>query len=93
MTLNAGGWMDPIADIASGRAAGLRTVWIDRGTWPDHDHYPDHVVVDVLQAMAICENIGRRRQMPQQAPFQGGGAAWRSGVPCWAAVATRMPGR
>ncbi|ETK35306.1 phosphatase [Microbispora sp. ATCC PTA-5024] len=40
MTLDAGDWMigdnliADIADIAGGRGVGLRTIWIDRGTWP-----------------------------------------------------------
>ncbi|MEV6868530.1 HAD family hydrolase [Streptosporangium subroseum] len=58
MTLAAGGWMvgdHPIADIGGGRAAGLHTVWIDRGTWPDREHDADHVVPDVLLAMEILE--------------------------------------
>ncbi|MER5318044.1 HAD hydrolase-like protein [Streptosporangium roseum] len=42
-----------VADIGGGHAAGPRTVWVDRGTWPDHDHDADHVVTDVLQAMEI----------------------------------------
>ncbi|GII51188.1 hypothetical protein Psi02_76120 [Planotetraspora silvatica] len=36
-TLAEGGWVigdNLIADIAGGRAAGLRTNWIDRDTWP-----------------------------------------------------------
>ncbi|WP_239104210.1 HAD hydrolase-like protein [Microbispora corallina] len=56
MTLDAGGWMigdNLVADIAGGRAAGLRTIWIDRGTWPDSEPDADHVVTDVLQAMEI----------------------------------------
>ncbi|MEV7806919.1 HAD hydrolase-like protein [Microbispora sp. NPDC088329] len=34
-TLAEGGWMigdNPTADIAGGRAVGLRTIWINRGT-------------------------------------------------------------
>ncbi|WP_259403292.1 HAD hydrolase-like protein [Microbispora sp. H10949] len=46
------------ADIAGGRAAGLRTVWIDRGTWPGVDHQADHVVTDVLQAIEILQRHG-----------------------------------
>lgn len=42
-----------IADIAGGRVPGLRTIWIDCGTWADREHEADHVVTDVLQAMAI----------------------------------------
>ncbi|WP_449063637.1 HAD family hydrolase [Planomonospora algeriensis] len=55
-SLAGGGWMvgdHLVADIGGGRAAGLRTVWIDRGTWPDEEHAADHVVTDVLQAMEI----------------------------------------
>ncbi|AWS42557.1 HAD family hydrolase [Streptosporangium sp. 'caverna'] len=53
-----GGWMvgdHLIADIGGGQAAGLRTVWIDRGTWPGHEHDADHVVTDVLQAIEILQ--------------------------------------
>ncbi|GII93481.1 HAD family hydrolase [Sinosporangium siamense] len=60
-TLAKGGWMigdNLAADIAGGRAVGLRTVWIDRGTWRDHEHDADHVVTDVLQAMEILETEG-----------------------------------
>ncbi|TQS19883.1 HAD family hydrolase [Microbispora sp. KK1-11] len=59
MTLDAGGWMigdNLIADIAGGRGAGLRTIWVDRGTWPDQEHSADHVVTDVLQAMEILHS-------------------------------------
>ncbi|MER6174415.1 HAD family hydrolase [Streptosporangium sp. NPDC001681] len=56
MALADGGWMvgdHLVADIGGGRAAGLRTVWGDRGTWPGQEHEADHVVTDVLQAMKI----------------------------------------
>ncbi|MEW9531844.1 HAD family hydrolase [Microbispora sp. NPDC049125] len=56
MTIADGGWMigdSLLADIGGGRAAGLRTIWIDRGTWPNQEHGADHVVADVLQAMEI----------------------------------------
>ncbi|GLW10101.1 hypothetical protein Misp01_52300 [Microtetraspora sp. NBRC 13810] len=56
VTLDGGGWMigdNLVADIAGGCAAGLRTIWIDRGTWPDHVHAADHVVTDLLQAMEV----------------------------------------
>ncbi|MEV4182571.1 HAD hydrolase-like protein [Streptosporangium canum] len=55
MSLAGGGWMvgdHLVADIGGGRVAGLHTVWIDRRTWPDRER-PDHVVMDVLQAMEI----------------------------------------
>ncbi|GAA4208311.1 hypothetical protein GCM10022252_73290 [Streptosporangium oxazolinicum] len=56
VTLEGGGWMvgdHLVADIGGGQAAGLRTIWIDRGTWGGHDHSADHVVTDLLQAMEI----------------------------------------
>lgn len=61
MALAEGGWMvgdNLTADIAGGRAAGLRTIWIDRGTWSGVDHQADHVVTDVLQAIEILERHG-----------------------------------
>ncbi|MEU4541196.1 HAD family hydrolase [Streptosporangium sp. NPDC023825] len=60
MTLADGGWMigdHLVADIGGGRAAGLWTVWIDRGTWLDQEHEADHVVTDVLQAMEILHVV------------------------------------
>lgn len=54
--LARGGWMigdNLIADIAGGRAAGLRTILIDRGTRPDDEHGADHVVSDVIEAMEV----------------------------------------
>ncbi|WP_424537205.1 HAD hydrolase-like protein [Sphaerisporangium viridialbum] len=53
-----GGWAignNLTADTAGGRAAGLRTIWIDRGTWPGVDHQADHVVTDVLQAIELLQ--------------------------------------
>ncbi|MEV4170861.1 HAD-IA family hydrolase [Nonomuraea sp. NPDC049709] len=44
--LGQGGWMvgdNLIADIGGARAAGLRRIWIDHGTWPGHEHGADHV--------------------------------------------------
>ncbi|WP_264295200.1 HAD family hydrolase [Microbispora sitophila] len=61
MSLEAGGWMvgdNLIADIAGGRGAGLRTIWIDRGKLPDREHEADHVVADVLQALEILSANG-----------------------------------
>ncbi|MGS2645773.1 HAD family hydrolase [Streptosporangium sp. G12] len=58
VTLEGRGWMvgdHLVADIGGGQAAGLRTIWIDRGTWVGHDHSADHVVTDVLQAMEILQ--------------------------------------
>ncbi|WP_169981744.1 HAD family hydrolase [Microbispora sp. H10836] len=59
--LAEGGWVigdNLTADIAGGRAAGLRTIWIDRGTWSGVDHQADHVVTDVLHAIEILEHHG-----------------------------------
>ncbi|WP_433222134.1 HAD hydrolase-like protein [Microtetraspora malaysiensis] len=56
MSVVDGGWVigDHLtADIAGGRAAGLQTIWIDRGTWPVHEPDADHVVTDALRAMEI----------------------------------------
>ncbi|GIH73239.1 HAD family hydrolase [Sphaerimonospora thailandensis] len=58
VTLAEGGWMigdNLTADIAGGRAAGLRTIWIDRGNSPDAEHQADHVVADVLHAIEILQ--------------------------------------
>ncbi|GLW05410.1 hypothetical protein Misp01_05400 [Microtetraspora sp. NBRC 13810] len=58
MDLAGGGWMvgdHPVADVGGGRGAGLRTVWIDRGTWPGHQSDADHVVSDVVQAIGIVQ--------------------------------------
>ncbi|MFI7618255.1 HAD family hydrolase [Nonomuraea terrae] len=55
-TLAQGGWMvgdNLIADIRGARTAGLHTIWIDRGSWPGEEHQADHVVNDVIEAMAI----------------------------------------
>ncbi|MET8336934.1 HAD family hydrolase [Streptosporangium canum] len=59
--LTGGGWMvgdHPVADIGGGHAAGLRTVWIDRGTRAGHERPPDHVVTDVIHAMDILRPAG-----------------------------------
>ncbi|MEV5895225.1 HAD family hydrolase [Nonomuraea fuscirosea] len=61
-SLARGGWMvgdNLIADIEGGQAAGLRTIWIDRRTWPAQEHRADHVVGDATEAIAIM-----REQMP-----------------------------
>ncbi len=70
--LHQGGWMvgdSLIADIQGARTAGLRTIWIDRGTWPGEEHQADHVVNDIVEAMAIVragqqpEHFTRRRHV------------------------------
>ncbi len=43
----------PVKDVGGGRAAGLRTVWGDRGALQHQEHEADHVVTDGLQAMEI----------------------------------------
>ncbi|YCK34217.1 HAD family hydrolase [Actinomadura sp. ATCC 39365] len=59
-----GGWMvgdNLIADIAGAQAAGLRGIWVDRGTWPGHEHRADHVVADVAEAIAIMRDTHQLR--------------------------------
>jgi FMN phosphatase YigB (HAD superfamily) len=67
MTLSGGGWVigdNLLADIAGGRAAGLRTIWINRGTWPGHEHGADHVVLDVTEAIKTLLHRGPSRTHP-----------------------------
>ncbi|GGL53182.1 haloacid dehalogenase [Planomonospora parontospora subsp. antibiotica] len=62
MSLAGGGWMvgdHPVKDIGGGRAAGLRTVWVQREARLEQEHGADHVVTDVLQAMEVLH--GERR--------------------------------
>ncbi|WP_344210456.1 HAD family hydrolase [Nonomuraea bangladeshensis] len=57
--LAEGGWMvgdSLVADVEGGQAAGLRTIWIDRGTWPDHRHHADHVIADISEAFVIMRD-------------------------------------
>ncbi|WP_101789161.1 HAD family hydrolase [Nonomuraea indica] len=57
-SLAQGGWMvgdNPIADIGGARAAGLRAIWINRGTRPVNKHQADHVVTDVIEGIAILD--------------------------------------
>ncbi|WP_219500152.1 HAD family hydrolase [Nonomuraea ceibae] len=54
-----GGWMvgdNLIADIQGGQATGLRTIWVDRGTWQGHEHRADHVVTDVIPGIAYLRS-------------------------------------
>ncbi|MEV0198446.1 HAD family hydrolase [Nonomuraea sp. NPDC050691] len=56
--LDGGGWVvgdDPVKDVEGGRAAGLRTVWVDRGVqaWPSGLAAPGHVVADVEGAVGV----------------------------------------
>jgi FMN phosphatase YigB (HAD superfamily) len=54
-SLTAGGWMvgdSAAADVGGGKAAGLRTVWVDRGqAWPDDVPPPDRVVASAVEAI------------------------------------------
>ncbi|TDE41655.1 HAD family hydrolase [Nonomuraea mesophila] len=55
-SLDGGGWMvgdNLIADVQGGQAAGLRTIWVDRGTSPELEHQADHVVANIAEAIAI----------------------------------------
>ncbi|MGV9376512.1 HAD family hydrolase [Nonomuraea sp. NPDC003707] len=59
-TLGKGGWMigdNLIADIQGGQMAGLRTIWINRGTWSGQEHHVDHAVTDVIDAIAILRSV------------------------------------
>ncbi|MGW7477100.1 HAD family hydrolase [Nonomuraea muscovyensis] len=59
-TLAEGGWMvgdNLVADVAGAQAAGLRAIWIDRGTWPGHPHAADHTVRDITDAIAIIRQV------------------------------------
>ena len=51
------GWMvgdSPEADVAGGLAAGLRTIWINRGRkWSNLDFSPEFTVASVPEAVAI----------------------------------------
>jgi HAD superfamily hydrolase (TIGR01549 family) len=68
-TLALGGWMigdNLVADIDGGRASGLRTIWIDRGTRSRHDHSADHVVSDVIHAMEYLQEHANGREKHDQ---------------------------
>ena len=57
-SLARGGWMigdDPILDIAGGRRAGLRTIWLQREStlWPEDQPAPDNTVATVSEAVEI----------------------------------------
>lgn len=51
------GWMvgdGEETDVAGGRAAGLHTVWVDRGrAWSGDEKAPDHVVTDAAGAIEL----------------------------------------
>jgi HAD superfamily hydrolase (TIGR01549 family) len=57
-SLAQGGWMigdDPILDIAGGRRAGLRTIWLQREStlWPEGHPGPDNIAPTVADAVEI----------------------------------------
>jgi FMN phosphatase YigB (HAD superfamily) len=59
-TLAAGGWMvgdSPEHDVAGGRAAGLRTIWIGTAAgWPRDQVPADRTVPDVLAAIGFLRD-------------------------------------
>ncbi|MBF9133865.1 HAD hydrolase-like protein [Plantactinospora sp. S1510] len=46
---------DPILDVAGGRRAGLRTIWLqtESTSWPEHQPGPDNTVVAVADAVEV----------------------------------------
>ncbi|WP_323374001.1 HAD hydrolase-like protein [Plantactinospora alkalitolerans] len=57
-SITGGGWMigdDPILDVAGGRRAGLRTIWLqtESTSWPEHQPGPDNTVVAVADAVEV----------------------------------------
>ncbi|SDN74458.1 putative hydrolase of the HAD superfamily [Streptomyces wuyuanensis] len=51
-----------VNDIGGGQAAGLRTVWVDRGaTWPETLSEPDHQVPDARTAIELLKSLGPRK--------------------------------
>ncbi|MFJ6198234.1 HAD family hydrolase [Micromonospora sp. NPDC092111] len=58
-----GGWMigdDPILDVAGGRGAGLRTIWLRSGSasWPEDQPGPDNAVATVADAVEVLLQAG-----------------------------------
>ncbi|MFF5172396.1 HAD hydrolase-like protein [Micromonospora sp. NPDC000089] len=52
----------PTLDVGGGRAAGLATVWVSRGTdWPDHLAPPDHTVKDLLAGVRVLQDAVAER--------------------------------
>ncbi|MEW9528495.1 HAD hydrolase-like protein [Microbispora sp. NPDC049125] len=49
-----------VKDIAGGRAAGLRTVWIHQDTSSEHENCADLVVGDVIDGIALLREGPRR---------------------------------
>jgi putative hydrolase of the HAD superfamily len=59
-----GGWMvgdSAEADIAGGQAAGVRTIWLDRGrSWPDGPTEPTMIAASVVEAVEAVINVQPR---------------------------------
>lgn len=68
-----GGWMvgdSLVKDIGGGRAAGLRTVWVNAGGVISGGMHADHVVRHVTEAMALLPGLSR--------PLDGSSRRWES---------------
>jgi len=62
-SITHGGWMigdDPILDIAGGRRAGLRTIWLqtESTSWPEDQPGPDNTVATVADAVEVLLQAG-----------------------------------
>lgn len=69
VSLADGGWMvgdHPVKDIIGGRAAGLRTVWINHGFSSGHEYQADRVVTDVIHAVELLS----RNPCAEKQPFR-----------------------
>ncbi|MFD3807726.1 HAD family hydrolase [Streptomyces sp. NPDC058619] len=67
MSVEKGGWMvgdDPVKDIAGGRAAGLRTVWIGSPSqWPAAHTPPDRAAPTARAALELLVEHSRPRRI------------------------------
>ncbi|MEU7004890.1 HAD family hydrolase [Nonomuraea sp. NPDC046570] len=57
--LSEGGWMvgdNLVADIGGGRAAGLRTIWINPAPRHSHEHQADHVAGSIEDAIRVIRH-------------------------------------
>ncbi|MGW0589018.1 HAD family hydrolase [Streptosporangium sp. NPDC002607] len=60
-SLANGGWMvgdHPVSDISGGQAAGLRTIWVSRDIWPNREHPPGLMAIDVIHAIDMLFILG-----------------------------------
>lgn len=58
-SLADGGWVigdNLVTDIEGGHAAGLQTIWIDRGKVRDQPHTPHHISPDALAAIRFLQS-------------------------------------